>query len=184
MRTRTQHQLVTAALGIVFLTGACGSGSTAPEVGSFEATVSGDLTTTLAGSAIFGMWDVGTGGQWMIYMPETTAAAFQVVAIGPEGSVARLQTGTYDIVEATTAGEGEVVGVFLSFSGTVTEIFGSADGTLTISESNDDGVRGTFEFTAVELDSDGTIKPDGRQVTVSGEFVAIAGTVPSISRRR
>jgi hypothetical protein len=178
------HQLVTAALGIVFLTSACGSGSTAPEVGSFEATVSGDLTATLAGSAIFGMGDVGTGGQWMIYMPETSAGAFQVVAIGPEGSVTRLQTGTYDIVEATTAGEGEVVGVFLSFSATATEIFGSADGSLTVTESDDDVVRGNFQFTAVELATDLTIEPDGRQVTVSGQFVAIAGSVPSISRRR
>jgi hypothetical protein len=177
------HQLVTAALGIVFLTSACGSGSTAPEVGSFEATVSGDLTTTLSGSAIFGVGDVGTGGQWMVYMPETSAGAFQVVAIGPEGSVTRLQTGTYDIVEATTADEGEVAGVFISFS-TATEIFGSADGSLTVTESDDDVVRGNFQFTAVELATDLTIEPDGRQVTVSGQFVAIAGSVPSISRRR
>jgi len=183
MRPTTRHKLV-MLLGVILSGDACGKSSTAPETGSFEATVSGDLSVTLSGTAIFGVGDYGAGDQWMVYMPETTAAAFEVISIGPNESAMRLSAGTHEIVEATTAENGEVVGVYLTFSADATAVFGSAAGTMTIAESSADVVRGNFTFTAVELAPDLTIDPDGRQVTVSGEFVAIPGSVPSLSTRR
>jgi hypothetical protein len=183
MRLAARRRLM-MSMGVAFFVGACGKSSTAPEVGSFEATVSGDLSVTLSGTAIFGVGDYGPGDQWMVYMPRTTAAAFEVISVGPAESAMRLPAGTHEIVEATTAANGEVVGVYLSFSGQA-DVFGSTSGTLTITESSADVVRGNFTFTAAELTSGlTTIDPDGRQVTVSGEFVAIPGSVPSLSTRR
>jgi hypothetical protein len=143
--------------------------------------VSGDLERTLSGSAIFGVANDGANDQWIVYLPQSSASTFEVITIGPQGAATRLPTGTYDIVAATTADDGDVVGVYVSFRTGTPDIFGSAAGTLTITESSDDVVRGNFEFTAISLALDLTVEPDGQQVTVTGEFTAVSGAVPTLA---
>ncbi|HUH14042.1 MAG TPA: hypothetical protein VMK65_13085 [Longimicrobiales bacterium] len=147
--------------------------------GTFEAQVSGLVTTTLGGSARFGT----------VLDPETGIAVWVLNLAPASGSVAgvhfvrRGPRPTTDVTlgEIRAGGElpgAEVGGVFVAAEGVRIQAgFFSTTGALDITQSTVDAMAGSFEFDARGY----VVRPDGSvqqgEVRVRGTYDALPGTV-------
>lgn len=158
-----------------------------PFEGTYTATVSGAVTATLGGTAIFASGtDPDTGeSAWVVYLVENENAAFtsgnNVFFAGfgpPEERSYMLQ----DISESQDIPESGAGGVVIMYDGQMlTGAFLSTGGSLTITDLSADRMDGTFNFTAVGNVFDGQTATEGA-VTVQGSFEAQTGAfvVPPI----
>ncbi|NNF28425.1 MAG: hypothetical protein HKN73_14470 [Gemmatimonadetes bacterium] len=177
-----------AALGLFFLiAGACGDdGPAGPGddgfTANFTASVTGDVNTSIAGTAVFSTGtDPETGeSAWVMYMT-TGADANQAFSSGE--NVAFFGLGAPEerayVLEDITASEefpdGGAAGWVLLFDGqTISGIFGSTGGTLTITSLSANRMDGTFTVTATGTIFDGQEATEGT-VTVQGSFQATSG---------
>lgn len=163
-------RLLSLALLAAFMLLLAGCDTTAPDeedpedraLGTFEAEVTGAVTTSLEGVAAF------------TYTTDETGEAFGLVlaATGPDGitlfrqKAGRPATGIYSVTSIPALLEEDFWGgiTLMQHGG----FFMSESGTLTISSSSSGNLEGTLEFEA----SDG----DGQQITVSASFRAQCGS--------
>ncbi len=152
---------------------------------SFEMSITGDLTATVRGSAIFSeVTDPDTGETGFVIYLVSHGDDNSTLALATGGS--RPGTGTYQIVnvdedvmedihDEMEVEPGQFAAWFQTDPGEEPRLFFSNSGTLTIVESNPQAVVGTFE-----LDADGvdTADPDAElYIEISGKFYTIGGAV-------
>ena len=158
-----------------------GAGDNDPTTGAgtFDAQVSGLVTTSLEGSARFGT----------VVDPETGVALWVMNLVPAEGSVGgvhfvrrgpRPESGVSlgEIGAGGTLPASDVGGVFVDAAGVQIQAgFFSTSGTLDIDASSVDAMEGTFDFRANGY----LVNPDGSveqgEVRVSGRYDAIPGAV-------
>lgn len=158
---------------------ACSDNSTGPDepdLGNASLTVSGDVEGQRQGMADFNSLHVMNLYTWEIlihdYNPQTFSLDFMLLSNEP---IDRPGPGTYEIGSGTaeptifTASYSDVEDGFTN-STEYSTLFGEYGGTLTITESSDEQVKGTFEFTAadIDLENDRVLG----EISVSGEFTA------------
>jgi|SRR5690554_3091646 len=147
------------------------------DLGEISVTVSGDMEGNFSGMADFDHLATGNIETWEIsghdYDPQSFSISFMDMVIG--GSAERPLPGTHSIggvLADYTAGfeyfpdPGNYF-EYIEYS----TIFGSnpTSGTLTVTSSNENTVKGSFEFTAYRVDDNLNIVGT---VQVSGEFTA------------
>lgn len=160
----------TLLLGALLL-GACsdstgGNGGPAPLApGTFEATVSGDLTASILGTAFLeGGFDAESAVGVLMSDRRVPSETKQVVVVAMD----RPALGANAVGRAPTTAPFRAN--FMIFEGFTEEISFSAtaqQGTVTVQEVTTDLVRGTFDFTGV------TSVPPTRTVRVVGRFHAV-----------
>ncbi len=176
-----------ATLGLVAL--ACGGDSTGPDGdngeeprGMFQATVSGDLSLTLSGEAVFGTQAEGGATTFAIALMRGVLGqdGSDIIFIGRDNPTAP-GAGTYPIHSAScvtcTADDfagGYVRQVTLADLG----IFVSDTGAFTIGAASADTLRGIFDFSTSAFLVFGSVTADS--VRLEGSFTAVAGQIPSL----
>lgn len=172
MRTRTVFSIATL---FTFLLVACGDSSTGPDSGeaSFEITLSGDVSKTFTGEAV---WESGTNRQGV--------SGFGVVAANPAGGLQSLgllrdgtrpSSGQFNIAEHdgdVASGDFIFVVSYENDAGNQV-VLGSRSGTVNIQDSNSSEVSGSFEAQVVGFSAG---QPDSIQATADGTFNAISAT--------
>ena len=163
----------------VAMVAACGGEPAAPgPQGSFQASVTGDLTLSLSGEAVFGTQE---GGGFVIAMERGNVGGSNadLVMIGRD-SPDRPVPGTYEIVSGTctTCTSEDFSGLYLHQI-TVLDLgfYLSLSGSFTIDTSTDERVTGSFSFTATSFILSGDVTAE--EVALQGTFSAVPGTIPS-----
>ncbi|MDH3222308.1 MAG: hypothetical protein OEO23_01220 [Gemmatimonadota bacterium] len=175
----------TALVLLTALAAACGDDDpTGPGDGgfaaNFTASVTGDVTATLNGTAVFASGtDPETEQQaWVMYMATDSTQAFaggQTVAFFGLGAPEQRAYVLEDITQSEGFPDGGAAGWVILFDGqTLTGVFGSTGGTLTITSLSTNRMDGTFSLTAAGTVFDGTNATEGT-VTVQGSFEATTG---------
>lgn len=155
------------------------NGSGGFDLGIINLTVTGEVEGDFSGMADFDHLAVMGTEIWSIdgndYSPQTFSISFTDMAIG--GTADRPTPGTYSI--GSSVGDADYSAIFLyfpdGFKEYSTTIFsdiidgGENSGTLTITSSNENTVKGHFEFTAYREDDDLNI---AGTIQVQGEFTA------------
>lgn len=168
---------------ICFWALACGD-STGPGEAGFTATVSGDMQLELSGEAIFGVSTEGGVDRWMIFLNEGAFLGLDYDMIGfiREGSVTPIGVGTHTLVDAAgdALDDEDIGGVywFGRHTGSL-GVFTSDEGNLTITSASADWIEGTFSFSGTLDLGYGPDIVDVTDVTVTGNFSAEPGTIPS-----
>lgn len=157
---------------------ACGGDGTGPDAGTFTATVTGDLSLTLTGEAVFGTQSDSSGSLFGIGLVRGDANSFDtdIIVIG-RGNTTRPGIGTYDIVSALCGNctdddfdaalaivRPDDVGAYLSESGT-----------LTITSSSAERIEGTATVTMTSFIQ----FQNAQTVTIELMFTAVPGALPS-----
>lgn len=171
----TVFTLVIAVAGIT----ACSDNSTGPsetELGQATMTTSGDVEGQKEGMADFNSLDLGALYSWEIsihdFGPQTFSLSFRLLSSDP---IERPGPGTYEIGSGPTdpavfTANYSDVEDGISNATDYSTLFGDYGGSLTITESNDNQVKGTFEFNAADFDLENDQVLG--EITVSGEFIA------------
>ena len=176
-------------MAITVLCAACGGdddGLTGPGDIAFEAnytaTVSGAVTQTIAGTAIFGTGtDPESGEQaWIVYLvtdPNSPLSAGSSVFFFGLGAP---DIRSYTLEDFSQTGDvfpdGGVAAFVLVYDGqTLDGIFNSTGGSLTVSSLSETRMDGTFSFSATGTAFVGGTPADG-SVTVQGSFEARGGS--------
>lgn len=143
-----------------------GNGNGNSDIGNANVTISGDVSGSFSGSAIFGAdAEDGTGFTIVLFdQTITTLATGQFVAMGTDGE--RPSPGQYDFEAASGVSFGG--GYFSSDGSTTGTIVSAQSGTLTITSSSSDQVSGNFTFTGQAISNGGV----AGTATVSGSFTA------------
>jgi hypothetical protein len=169
-----------SALAIV----ACSSDPTDPGgggggTGSFDATVTGDVSATFSGAAVQGEADIETGQSGWIAILGSTSLSGNSVLIACFCS--RPANGTYSLIDLNTAGDlvdGEWALLLTLGDGTTPTFLGFATGppgTVTITSSSADLVVGTYNAPVSGIDPS---NPQALTVAnVTGSFSAVGGPV-------
>ena len=163
----------------VAMVAACGGNTTEPgPQGSFQASVTGDLTLSLSGTAVFGLQE---GGGFVIAMEQGNVggSSAELVMIGRD-SPDRPAPGTYEIVSGTctTCTSEDFSGLYLhQITALDLGFYLSLSGTLTIDTSTGDRVTGSFSFTGTSFILSGDVTAE--DVALEGTFSAVPGTIPS-----
>ncbi len=158
---------------------ACGGGTTEPgPQGSFQASVTGDLSLSLGGTAVFGQQE---GGGFVIAMEQGTVggSSAELVMIGRDNP-ARPAAGTYEIVSGTctTCTADDFSGLYLhQVTALDLGFYVSVSGSFTIDTSTDERVAGSFDFSASSFILSGDVT--ATDVSLQGTFSAVPGTIPS-----
>ncbi len=163
----------------VAMVAACGGEPTAPRPqGSFQASVTGDLSLSLSGEAVFGTQEE-SGFIIAMERGNVGGSNADLVMIGRD-SPDRPAPGTYDIVDAACGSctAEDFSGLYLHQL-TVLDLglYLSGSGTLIIDTSTDDRVTGSFSFTATAFILSGDVTAE--DVALEGTFAAVPGTIPS-----
>lgn len=163
----------------VAMVAACGGSTTEPgPQGSFQASVTGDLTLSLSGEAVFGTQEESG---FIIAMEQGTVggSSADFVMIGRD-SPDRPAPGTYEIVSGTctTCTSEDFAGLYLHQI-TVLDLglYWSLTGSFTIDTSTEERVAGSFSFTATFRILLGDVTAE--DVVLEGTFSAVPGTIPS-----
>ena len=183
--------LLLSLLFIFFLLPACDddNGNAVPitidlDPASFEMTITGDLTATVSGSAIFSeIVDPDTGDTGFVIYLVSFGANNSTLALATGGR--RPGSGTYQImnidedvleqIEEIEIVPGQFAAWYQVDPGEEMKFFSSNSGSVTIVESNPEAVVGTFEFDADGIDA---ADPDAElHIEISGEFYTIGGAV-------
>lgn len=154
-----------------------GVGPNGDDTGSFTASVSGDVTATLEGQAIFGEFTQEGETGWAVWLVSDAAAADDYVAWFIRAGT-RPEGGTYTLadVQNTSLQAGDIGAFMTGTNDQVTVSMSSTGGTFTVSSSSSDRVQGTFTVQATGFIVTGSRSVEGT-VTITGEFDATQGTV-------
>lgn len=184
---RRRATVLLAALGLVAL--ACGGDSTGPDGdngeeprGTFQATVSGDLSLILSGEAVFGTQTQQGSSAFAIALLSGVLGqdGSDIIFIGRDNPAAP-GLGTYPIHSAScgTCTADDFAGAYVH-QVTVLDLgtFVSDTGSFTISAASADTLRGTFDFTTSAFLVFGSVTADS--VRLLGTFTAVAGQIPSV----
>lgn len=185
-RTRFAGPKRAAALGLFFLAAAaCGDDDPAGLgddgfTANFTASITGDVNTSMSGTAVFATGTDPETGQsaWVMYMTTDSAQAFssgENVAFFGLGAPEERAYVLEDFTQSGDFPDGGAAGWVILFDGqSVTGIFGSTGGTLTITSLSANRMDGTFTLTATGTVFDGQNATEGT-VTVQGSFQATSG---------
>jgi hypothetical protein len=177
--------MLLAAIGLV--APACGGESTAPNgdngepQGTFQATVSGDLSLTLSGQAVFGTQMQQGSSAFAIALLSGVLGddGSDIAFIGRDNPTAP-GVGTYPIRSAScvTCTADDFAGAYVR-QVTVLDLgfFTSDTGAFTISAASADTLRGTFDFTTNAFLVSGSLAGVD-SLRLQGSFTAVAGQVP------
>jgi hypothetical protein len=157
---------------------ACGEGTGPAVQGSFSATLSGDRTGTLSGTAVFGVESVGGSTGFVIGLERGSVASLDVdVILFGRFNTQRPTAGTYNVVVAgcqtCDPNDFDAGYVFQRPNGD-SGFFGSESGTITVNTSTADTVAGSSTFTVTELGQ------GGGTVTIQLSFTAVPGDAPVV----
>ncbi len=163
----------------VAMVAACGGDTTEPgPQGSFQASVTGDLTLSLSGEAVFGTQE-GSGFIIAMERGNVGGSSADLVTIGRD-SPDRPAPGTYEIVDAACGSctAEDFSGLYLHQL-TVLDLglYLTGSGTFTIDTSTEERVTGSFSFTATRLFNSGDVTAE--DVALEGTFSAVPGSIPS-----
>jgi hypothetical protein len=170
--------LVAPACGGDDTTGPNGNGSGIP--GTFQASVTGDLTLSFSGGAVFGTLSDGGTTDFAIGMVHGVLGQenSDAIYIGRDNNAAP-GTGTYPIHPGNcgTCTADDFSGAYV-YQATAAQLgaFVSDTGEFTITSASADTLRGTFDFSASLFLGVG-ITADS--VRLEGSFTAVAGQVPA-----
>jgi len=158
---------------------ACGGDPAEPgPQGSFQASVTGDLSLSLSGGAVFGHQE---GGGFVIAMEQGNVggSSAELVMIGRDSPV-QPAAGTYEMVSGTCLDctPEDFSGLYLHQI-TVLDLglYVSVSGTLSIDTSTAERVTGSFSFTATSFILSGDVTAE--DLALEGTFSAVPGTIPS-----
>jgi len=155
---------------------ACGDSTTPVNQGSFTASITGDLTASLTGRAVFGVATQGTNQGFVIALERQGSSQLdRDVIVTGRLNTQRPGEGTYPIVSCSggcDADEFDAGYVFYRTSGD-SGLFISESGTLTITASSTDTIAGTMSFSATSLTG-------LDQITVTASFTAVPGSLPTV----
>jgi hypothetical protein len=167
-------------VAVLLVAGACiSSCATEPNAGSFTAIVSGDLTASHSGTAVFDP----SGVPWRLTLVagDLRQFAFDVITVS-RGTPGTPVAGSYPITgpRTMTPDGGDFDGLLYSCRpGREPATFGSVSGWLFVTAVGRNEFRGTLDFTAVRVvGADST-----REITVRAEFTAELGATPPIPDR-
>ena len=179
---RVVRSAVTAAVAVAVACG--GNGTAPPDQGSFQATVSGDLSLSLSGTALFGTEGADFEGFGIALTSGQVGQNNSDLVLIARDNTARPVAGTYDILEIAgvscpdcTADDFTSI-YWRQLTAVDVAFLTSVSGTLTIDESAAEQVSGSFTFTASALVSSGDLESVD-SVMVQGTFRAVPGTIPS-----
>ncbi len=175
---RTPRMMALMAAMVLAACGSDGDGGTGPGNGggntpAFEATVSGDVETTVKGDALFGeVSDPEAGAIFAVEMSEddtTGGALIQIIRMG-SGIPG---TGTYQLLDGIngTPTDGDwVAAAYDSEDGQLVGLFVATSGSVVVTSANSSTFQGTFDFIAVG----GLIADPSQEMTiaVNGKFKA------------
>lgn len=174
LHRRTPVLTLATALSAVLLLAACGDDDPAgpnAEPGSFQATVSGELSASMTGTALFYETAFGGTSNWVLSLdqdgPEVDGSEVTIARIGT-----RPATGTYalngDLADPSGAFYASVS--FISPQG-IEGTLNNTGGTLEVTRSSAARVEGTFQ-----IEVEGLVVENGEATrvtaTVSGSFDA------------
>jgi hypothetical protein len=174
------------AIALVAL--ACGGDSTGPNgnngapQGTFQATVSGDLSLTVTGQAVFGTQVQQGSSAFAIALVSGVLGqdGSDVVFIGRDNPTAP-GVGDYPIRSAScvTCTADDFAGAYVR-QVTVLDLgfFTSDTGAFNISAASADTLRGTFDFTTSAFVTSGSLAGVD-SLRLQGSFTAVAGQVPT-----
>ena len=148
-----------ALVGALALSG-CGDddGRSTGTLGSFNGNITGDITATLEGNAIFSVDQ--TDDLWELALVNAPVASPPfTLALARIGFAALPPNGTYNVGLAS----GNITGSLYVLA--PDKFYYLTGGSLTVTASSEDAVTGTFNFTALDEDDVGTI-------TITGSFTA------------
>jgi hypothetical protein len=176
--------LLLAAVGLA--APACGDDTTGPNgngsgiPGTFQASVTGDLTLSLSGGAVFGTLTEGGSSGFAIALVRGVLGQSNsdVAYIGRDNNTAPA-AGDYPIHSATCGSctADDFTGAYLhQVSLAEFGAFVSDTGAFTITSASADTLRGTFAFSASLLIGSGV---SADSVRLEGSFTAVAGQVPA-----
>jgi hypothetical protein len=186
------RQIRSAPIVLLALAAACNDSSTDIEgPGTFDAEVTGEVTATVNGSAVFGQAAATESGNGfvlsLVSRKQTGSGRPEQVVVFIHEAAERPPVGTLDLLDMTAWRDTAAVntypagpyGLFVDFTGALVPIYSSAGGELSITESTETRLAGTFQFPGEVLvtTESGT---DTLEVQVTGSFEAVAGT-PAVS---
>lgn len=186
----TAGRLAAATLLAAFAV-ACGDDDPTGPDGGFEATytatVSGDVTATLGGTAVFATGTDPESGQsaWLVYLVTDEGAAFSAgnnVIFAGLGAPQQQSYMLTDMTGSSDLPEGGAGAILIMYDGqTLSGVFSSTGGTLTVTSLSENRMDGTFSLTASGTVFDGETSTEG-EVTIQGSFEARTGAflVPPI----
>lgn len=174
--------VATTMVFFLLLTLSCSDNSSGPDdngLGEASFTIAGDLEGEKTGIANFRAFEMSGIYTWDILIQDTGQITYDIsFSMLSDEAIERPEPGTYDIALSGFGGE-DFNGSYSDYNDSqfnptnYTVGISSTSGTLNITNSSEDLVEGTFQFTAVDADSGGTI-------TVSeGEFSAVPRISPN-----
>ena len=179
MPDRTRLVLAGLALAVG---AACAEGSGPADEGSYTGTVSGDISLTLSGTAVFGVASQGGSQGFVIALDQKGATQFDrdVIVLG-RFNTQRPEVGTYAVIPGacTTCSPDDFDGgyVFQRANGE-SGFFISESGSMQVTASSGDEVVGSVSFTAVVLSGSGS--SSATDLTITAQFRAVPGQIPTV----
>lgn len=183
MRTigRVTSSLLLLPLSVLLL-GACGDDDSPTEPGgdeaSFEITLSGDVSKTFTGQAVFESDVTSEGVEGFGVVSATSSSGdLQTFVLAREGD--RPSSGQYTIADPEQGGipSGQFgVGITFEDSDGNQVTLGSTGGTVNIDQSNSSQVSGTFTATMFGASITNGTQVDSVDVTANGTFNAVSAT--------
>ena len=171
-------RLLIPTLGLAIL--ACSGDPTGVTQGTFSAAISGDLSKSISGGAIFGMQSGTAGDQWVLFLAKGNfnTPNFDIITFGRE-DLTRPAEGEYELGDARTGAEEppgptDFVGAYSFGDEGDIGVFVSISGTLTITASTDAEISGSYNFELRQSFGTGAIQA----LVITGTFRAESGTIP------
>ena len=158
---RIDSRRVRAMATTLFALLAAGCGS-AVEPGSGPGTASvtatGAVSASGSGLALFQSASSGGTSLFQIMLTPTTATTvWQVQVVNYSG---RLPVGTHQLLPLSASSTSPTASFYYTTGGTMT-MYNATSGELVITASSQSAVRGTFHFTAANVNGTGTVTADG-----------------------
>ncbi|MBE0594770.1 MAG: hypothetical protein IH616_20485 [Gemmatimonadales bacterium] len=170
------------AIALALLLPACSDSGSPSGQGSFSATVTGDLTLSFTGRAVFAIATQGANQGFAIALERQGATQVdRDVVVLARFNTQRPGVGNYSIVSNscnTCTDDDFDAGYVLYRPSGDFGFFASESGTLTITESTAERVVGTLTFDASWVLSSDNIT--ARDITITASFTAVPGTLPDV----
>jgi hypothetical protein len=157
-----------------------GSSTDPPDQGSFQATVSGDLSLSLTGTAQFGTEGQDFEGFGIALVSGQVGQNNSDFVMIARDNTTRPAAGEYEIVDVncTDCTADDFSGIYLH-QVTLFDLglYVSVSGTLTIETSTAEQMTGSFSLTVTEFILSGDVTAE--DLSLQGSFRAVPGTIPS-----
>ena len=144
---------------------------------SFELEITGAVTESASGNALFGS-DTDPEGNPLFALVLGDDTTRHTITAGIPGT-SRPGTGTFEITAPEAGENGWTLVHIISDGDELLGLFVAESGTLTITESTADVLRGTLEFQAT-----GFLGEDSDSMSVAGSFTAVRATAPAAAAGR